>query len=124
VKSAIYAGLVAAVCVCSACGGNAPKAQGPSPAQYEAPALSNRPTADTIPGDGQFVVGSEIRPGKYASEPLVLGQVCVWARLRGLNESRESVIAEGVESGPVRVTIEPTDAAFHSTSCQTWRKVG
>ncbi|BBZ40184.1 hypothetical protein MCNS_32470 [Mycobacterium conspicuum] len=114
---------MAAACVCSACGGNSPKAQSPSPAQSERPALSDRPTADTIPGDGKFVVGSEIRPGKYASEPPALGQSCVWARLRSLNESRESTIAEGVETGPVRVTIEPTDVAFHSSNCQTWRKV-
>jgi hypothetical protein len=123
VKSAICAVLAAVVCVCSACGSNSPKAQGPTPAQTERSAPSDRPTADSIPGDGKFAVGSEIQPGKYASEPTVLGQICNWARLRSLDETRESTIAEGAESGPVRVTIEPTDAAFSSTNCQTWHKV-
>lgn len=88
------------------------------------PSLAPHPTADTIPGNGQFPVGGSVRPGTYVSQPPAPGQLCVWGRTRDMSGSRGSTIAEGVESGPVTVTILRTDGGFTSSNCQEWRKVG
>lgn len=88
------------------------------------PSLAPHPTADTIPGNGQFPVGGSVRPGTYISQPAMAGQVCVWGRNRDMGGSPGSTIAEGVESAPITVTILPTDGAFTSVNCQDWRRVG
>jgi hypothetical protein len=46
----------------------------PDVAPYE-PTATPRPTADTIPGEGKFRVGSDVQPGKYISQPVVAGQL-------------------------------------------------
>ncbi|MCV7382402.1 DUF732 domain-containing protein [Mycolicibacter longobardus] len=96
----------------------------PNVALYQGPdPNAPHPTGSTIPGDGKFGVSSEVEPGTYVSQPSVAGQVCVWSRTRDLSGSASSVIDQGVEGGPITVTILSTDGAFGSVNCQTWQKL-
>jgi hypothetical protein len=88
------------------------------------PSPLTRPTPNTIPGQGDFPVGIEVQPGTYVSKPLKAGTTCIWLRLRDTNNNRASVIDSGDEGLAVKVTILPTDVAFKSAGCETWRKVG
>ena len=87
------------------------------------PSPLTRPTPNTIPGQGTFPVGIEVQPGTYVSQPLATGKTCIWLRLRDERNNRASVINEGSEVGSVTVTILPTDVAFESSGCETWRKI-
>lgn len=94
----------------------------PDVAPYE-PTATPVATPDTIPGEGDFKVGSQVTPGTYFSEPLRSGGICAWARASDDSRSSESVIDQGTSEGPVYVTIEPTDAEFSTILCQTWQRV-
>lgn len=76
----------------------------------------------SIPGDGTFRVGSEVKPGTYKSKPDASGVgMCYWARLRSANE--DSIISNHLGSGPTFVTIHSTDKYFQTTGCATWKRV-
>lgn len=95
----------------------------PDVAPYE-PTATPRATPNTIPGEGNFRVGSsDVQPGTYISQPAVAGQVCVWSRSTDSSGSADAVIDQGVEGGLVRVTIESTDVAFSSSGCQDWQRL-
>ncbi|WP_157858502.1 hypothetical protein [Mycobacteroides immunogenum] len=80
------------------------------------------PKAGTIPGEGTFIVGSEIQPGTYRSVPAKMGYACEWDRL--IAAGSPETIAIGTEGGPAVVTIQATDGGFKSHGCQTWQKIG
>lgn len=71
--------------------------------------------------DGTYQVGSDIQAGTYKADP---GGSCYWARLRDLTGGANSILANGLPSGPTLVTILPSDTAFESDGCGTWTKVG
>lgn len=71
--------------------------------------------------DGTYQVGSDVQAGTYKAEP---GGSCYWARLRDLTGGVNSILANGLPSGPTSVTILPSDTAFESNGCGTWTKVG
>jgi len=82
--------------------------------------------ANTIPGDGLFVVGVDIQPGTYksagpSSDGFGSGY---WARLSGTSGNFEEIITNAVPTGPTTVTIQATDVAFETTTMQDWSKVG
>lgn len=70
-------------------------------------------------GDGIHVVGTTLPPGTYHA-PGSSG--CYWARLSGFGGSGEEIIANHFGSGPVVVTIAPTDKGFRSSGCGAWTK--
>jgi hypothetical protein len=74
--------------------------------------------------DGTYRVGIDIVPGTYHSGgPSPIGESdCYWARLHSLKPT--DIITNNISSGPQDVTIQPTDAAFVTRSCQTWQKAG
>lgn len=76
----------------------------------------------TIPGDGTFLVGSEVQPGTYRSIGIE-GRSCVWKRLSGLSGGPGTTIAFGSSKGPVIVEIEATDKGFQTVDCATWEVV-
>lgn len=80
------------------------------------------PTADSF-GDGTWRVGTEIQPGTYRALGDGSGMHCYWERLSGFSGLTKDDIAVGVDTPPVVVTIEPTDAGFKSSSCGKWTKV-
>jgi hypothetical protein len=75
---------------------------------------------ETIPGDGTFVVGREVRPGTYRTAG---GSNCYWARLRGLGGELSDVITNGNVTGPTTVLIRPSDKGFETTGCEGWQRV-
>jgi hypothetical protein len=78
-----------------------------------------------IAGDGIFGVGTELQPGTYRTagpSPAAFDN-CYWERSRDNSGEQRAVIAEGLVSGPVTVTIKRTDGAFKSSGCETWTRV-
>jgi hypothetical protein len=74
---------------------------------------------DSIPGDGEFVVGKEIKPGIYHA---AASGGCYWARLSSLDTS--AIIDNNNVDGPVTIEIFASDRAFEDTRCATFHKIG
>lgn len=75
-----------------------------------------------IETDGTYRVGTDIAPGTYRSggtSPEGESD-CYWARLRSLKPT--DIINSDIGTGPQVVTIQPSDRAFVTHSCQTWQK--
>ena len=74
--------------------------------------------ASTIPGDGTYLVGTDIQSGTYVSNS---PGYCSWYRLSSLNGASNNIIDSGnTSSGKQYVTIAPSDVAFKTLSCSTW----
>jgi hypothetical protein len=102
----------------------APQVGAPVPQVGPPPAAA---PAQSIGGDGTYVVGTDIQAGTYrTSGPSQQspGQYCSWTRRKDTTGEATSVIASNVTQGPTTVTIKPTDGAFESRGCNPWTKVG
>lgn len=78
-------------------------------------------------GDGVFLVGAEVVPGRYRTAGAAAARAlpnCYWARLRGTSGELRDIIANDNGRGPVTVTISPSDVAFESKGCVGWVKTG
>ena len=75
-----------------------------------------------IETDGTYRVGTDIVAGTYRTAgPSPQGESdCYWARLDSLNPSH--IIKNNISTGPEVVTIQPSDTAFLTRSCQPWQK--
>ena len=82
----------------------------------EATARSN-----TIPGDGSFLVGKDIKPGTYRTTGPKSGDSCYWQRSG--DPSGQNIIANDNISGPSVVDIRSSDVAFKSSRCANWTLV-
>jgi hypothetical protein len=69
-------------------------------------------------GSGDWVVGQDISPGRYAAEGT--GGNCYWERASGFTHSADEVITNDLQSGRAIVEIEPSDVRFTSRDCGTW----
>ena len=70
---------------------------------------------------GTFIVGTDIKPGRYRSS---LTNGCYWARLSGFDGSLREIITNGIRThGHATVRIRPGDAGFQSSGCGTWTRV-
>ncbi len=82
------------------------------------------PTAlkTAIETDGMYRVGVDIAPGAYRSGGTSPNgeSDCYWARLRSLKPT--DIIDSGIGTGSQSVTIQPSDTAFVTHSCQVWQK--
>jgi hypothetical protein len=67
---------------------------------------------------GDKVVGDDIQPGTYRAAKPDAG--CYWERLKAFDGKTTSIIANGIATGPVVVTILPSDKWFSSDGCGTW----
>jgi hypothetical protein len=77
--------------------------------------------------DGTFIVGKDIKAGKYkVTVPKgALDFGCYWARLKGITGEPGDIIVNGF-SGPgstVNVEIKGTDVAFDTNGCGVWKRV-
>jgi hypothetical protein len=73
---------------------------------------------NATPGDGTWRVGLDVQPGTYQAN---VTASCYWARLSGFSGTLDDIIAnDNISAGPVIVTIDPSDAGFHSTRCGNW----
>lgn len=71
----------------------------------------------TIPGNGMFLVGAQVQPGRYQSPG---GTGCYWARLDEAGE----IIDNNLGDGPSLVTVQSGDSALEVSRCQPFVKVG
>ena len=76
--------------------------------------------ANEFDGDGIYLIPSDVKPGTYKAGPSTSGN-CYYARLTGPGGE---IIDNGNTSGPVVVTVRPSDGALEVSGCQTFRKVG
>ena len=73
-------------------------------------------------GDGVWIVGFDIEPGTYRTAPT---EGCYLARMSGLSGSADDIIMSHDGTGHDHdhvILIDPTDAAFESSSCGTWHR--
>ena len=69
--------------------------------------------------DGNFRVGSRIKPGTYYTENV---ENCYWERLNSAGEIIDNnFVSNGLR---VEVSIASSDFSFHSEGCGMWRHVG
>jgi hypothetical protein len=103
--------------------GAATRAVVPTAPAVAAPA----PTATTIPGEGTYLVGSEITPGTYRSPGAKKGffEFCSYTRLRDTSGGSGAMIDMGTANAnePMIVTIAPSDGAFKSSGCEDWTRI-
>ena len=78
----------------------------------------------TMETDGTYRVGTDIVPGTYRTAgPRPHGESdCYWARLDSLDP--EHIIDNDISADPQVVTIQSSDTAFVTRSCQPWQKTG
>lgn len=74
--------------------------------------------ANTIDGDGTFVVGEDLQPGTYKSAG---GDNCYWARL---GSGGADIIDNNIGAGQAVVTVRPSDFALEVSRCAPFRKTG
>ena len=82
---------------------------------YEAPPSP----ADSF-GDGDWVVGEQIQPGRYQAQ---VGSWCYWERSSGFAHGFAEILAnDNVQDGNAIVEIAPGDRRFTSSGCGTWTR--
>jgi hypothetical protein len=88
-----------------------------------APVALAAPSA-SIRGDGTYMVGSDIAPGRYFTSGGIDGEPCYWARLSSLDDPGDfsNVIENSFAAGPQYIDIQPTDEVFKTQFCQPWVK--
>jgi hypothetical protein len=69
-------------------------------------------------GPGMFIVGTDIKPGRYRSTG---GEGCYWERLRDF--SGDGTIDNDLRDGPAIVDIKKTDKGFKSQDCGSWNRI-
>jgi hypothetical protein len=101
---------------------SAAPARGPAPMPSQAtapePATYRTTPATRITEDGSYLVGMDVRAGRYVTAG---GVTCYWARLRGSGATR-TVVAEGNGSDRTVVWIRKADTAFETSGCTVWTR--
>ncbi|MCZ2826015.1 MULTISPECIES: hypothetical protein [unclassified Modestobacter] len=93
------------------------------PIAAAAPAESAVPeTAESTPqppgfGDGTYLVGTDISPGRYRADG---ARSCSWQRLSDLTGDYDAVLAWEFPDGQAYVDVLPTDVAFATDDCGRW----
>jgi uncharacterized protein YcfJ len=105
---------VAAAALVLASGSAAGGVASADPAAPPPPAPAGPKT--TIDADGIYKVGTDIAPGTYASAGPANDGTCSWKRISAANETIDNALTHK----PQVVSIEPTDATFKTSGCQTW----
>jgi hypothetical protein len=72
-------------------------------------------------GDGVFAVGTQVRPGLYATTGSP--DYCYWARLAGFTASSDDLIDNDVAEGRQYVRLHSGDVGVESAGCGTWKRV-
>ncbi|KGX92759.1 hypothetical protein N781_15815 [Pontibacillus halophilus JSM 076056 = DSM 19796] len=82
---------------------------------------SYSPQPVTTFGDGSYIVGKDIEPGRYKSTG---GDgFGYWARLSGFSEELDDIITNGNPSGATIVEIKATDYGFQTFGSGEWTKM-
>ena len=73
-------------------------------------------------GDGDFRVGTDIKPGTYRTSGNTDG-MCYWERAKNASGDTDSLPANDNVSGASYVTVKATDKIFKSSGCKDWEAV-
>jgi hypothetical protein len=73
-------------------------------------------------GDGDFEVGSDIKPGTYRTTGNTDG-LCYWERAKDSSGEMDSLLANDNVTGTGYVTVKATDKLFSSSDCGDWEAV-
>ncbi|MFF5840494.1 hypothetical protein ACFY74_03405 [Streptomyces massasporeus] len=74
-------------------------------------------------GEGEFVVGEDIKPGTYKTAGPEGGFGCYWERAKNSSGEFDAIIANNNLNGPGRVTLDKGEY-FKTNRCQEWKRVG
>ncbi|MET7981233.1 MULTISPECIES: hypothetical protein [unclassified Streptomyces] len=74
-------------------------------------------------GDGDFRVGSDIKPGTYRTTGNTDG-MCYWERAKDASGEMSSLLANDNVTGASYVTVEASDKLFRTSNCEDWEAVG
>jgi hypothetical protein len=90
---------------------------------------------DPIPGNGVFVVGTDIAPGLYrtAGSASTFGvwinnvptqaSMCAWFTYSTPDANKDHVVQTNMSVGPMFANVNTTIKAFESQNCQPWERV-
>ncbi|MFJ9537233.1 hypothetical protein ACIRPX_08270 [Streptomyces sp. NPDC101225] len=92
---------------------------GKKAARSGAPAVAKKAA---FAGDGDFRVGSDIKPGTYRTTGNSDG-MCYWERAKDAKGEVDSILANDNVSGTSYVTVKATDKLFKSSGCKDWEAV-
>ncbi|WP_030603410.1 hypothetical protein [Streptomyces fulvoviolaceus] len=73
-------------------------------------------------GDGDFEVGSDVKPGTYRTTGNTDG-MCYWERAKDASGEMDSLLANDNVIGASYVTVKSTDKLFKSSDCNDWEAV-
>jgi len=73
-------------------------------------------------GDGDFEVGSDIKPGTYRTTGNSDG-MCYWERAKDASGEMDSLLANDNVTGASYVTVKTGDKIFKSSGCADWEAV-
>ncbi|MFE6360917.1 hypothetical protein ACFVP3_13030 [Streptomyces sp. NPDC057806] len=73
-------------------------------------------------GDGDFEVGTDIKPGTYRTTGNTDG-MCYWERAKDSSGEMDSLLANDNVTGTGYVTVKATDKLFSSSDCGDWEAV-
>jgi hypothetical protein len=79
--------------------------------------------ATTFSGEGEYLVGEDIKPGTYKTAGPEGEFGCYWERAKNASGEFDSIIANNNLEGPGRVTLNKGEY-FKTNRCQEWKKVG
>ncbi|MDG4864309.1 hypothetical protein P8605_39820 [Streptomyces sp. T-3] len=79
-------------------------------------------TKPAIAGEGDFQVGSDVKPGTYRTTGNTDG-MCYWERAKDSKGELESILANDNVAGTSYVTIAAGDKLFKSSGCKDWTAV-
>jgi len=79
--------------------------------------------AATVPGDGTYLVGGDMKSGTYKTKGPADGSFgCYWERAKDSSGELNSIIANDNLNGSGLVTVRKGET-FKSSGCQDWVKV-
>ncbi|MFE7277789.1 hypothetical protein [Streptomyces sp. NPDC057623] len=73
-------------------------------------------------GDGDFQVGTDVKPGTYRTTGNTDG-MCYWERAKDSSGEVDSLLANDNVTGTSYVTVKATDKLFSSSGCKDWEAV-
>ncbi|MFC9910179.1 hypothetical protein [Streptomyces sp. NPDC127197] len=79
--------------------------------------------ATSFSGEGEYLVGEDIKPGTYKTAGPEDEWGCYWERAKDASGEFDSIIANNNLNGPGRVTLNNGEY-FKTNRCQEWTRVG
>ena len=98
-----------------------------------APAVAD--PLDPIPGNGVFIVGTDIAPGLYHTDGSgsawgvwindvpTQDSMCAWFTYSTPDAAKDHVLQTNTSIGPMYANVNESVKAFESQNCQPWTRV-